>query len=158
MKKLIPLILLAGCASQQEMTDAYLAQRAVVEAQTAATVPLITIECGTAEDACKGLSFAYNPRNPIVVPVVTNTNDVLKESIRPITDMLTTGSIVFGAVRLGKSMMENGGSGNTNVRNTNINNGDNSTLEGHNDLGTSDPLVVESTHSQISNIVETVRE
>ena len=153
-KLLIPLVFLVGCASNQEMTEAYKAQQAIVASQVSTTTPLISLECGVAEDSCKGLQFSYNPRRDIVVPKVTNTNDVLLKTIEPVTDMLTTGSMVFGAVRLGKSIAENAGQGNTNVRNTNINtNSNENVLSGDNAMGTSDPLVVQS-----SRITETTKE
>ena len=139
---LLPMFLI-GCASQSEMMQAYTSQSAIVAAQTV-TTPVISLKCGDTETACRGLELTYNPRQDVKVPTVTNTNDVYKAAIQPVADVLTTGSVMFGAVRLGKSMLENAGSGNQNIRNTNIvNDSDNNTVSGTNDLGqTKDPLIV----------------
>ena len=161
MKKLIPLLFLVGCASNQEMSEAYNAQRAIVEAQTQ-TTPILQVQCGNQEDACKGFTMVYNPRRDIVVPSVTNTNDVLKESIAPITDMLTTGSVVFGLARTAKTFSENGGQGNTNVRNTHIlNESNDNAINSENSLGTQEPFVVkpeiiENKHTDVTK--EVIRE
>ena len=147
MIKLIPLLLLVGCSSTQEMQSAYKAQQAIVEAQMIASSPVIRIECGVEEDSCKGLKFAYNPRSDIQVPSVTNTNDVAKEMIQPIADVLTTGSIVFGATRVLKTVSENSGHGNTNVRSTSVISGDENTASPEAGVfDSSVPGTVDNTH------------
>ena len=126
-KLLIPTLLLGvlgGCASTKELSQAYKAQREVVQAQAKATKPLFELSCDT---GCEGLNFKYTPHTDYVVPKVTNTNDVINSVVPYAASLTSTLGIAYAGMQVARDVTKNMGGRNTNVTNNTITNGNGNT-------------------------------
>ena len=127
---LLPLLLI-GCASQQEISTLSAASMEVARQQAIAAQArpsTLTIDCS--QGGCGNAIVKYtDPRDiqQVTGLNITGTNDVLKAGVQPLADVLTIGVIGVTAGRVIKSIAENGGTGNSNTRNTTIVNGDSNT-------------------------------
>lgn len=118
--------LIAGCASDAEMRQAYDSQEKVVTAQTqkAATITLSCVQ------GCEGLHLEYRDPRDVIVPKVSNRNDV----VMSVTDTITGGVAkvvpVVGGVILGGKLVDNlstmAGGTRTSITNNNLGDGANS--------------------------------
>jgi len=121
------IIFITSCASENEMRMGYEAQARIVEAQSKIEVKeTLTVDCS---QGCGNAKVSYtDPRDRrVIVPTVTNRNDVVKASI---PDVITGVGYVAGAIgvtRILKSFSNNMGTGNTTTSNTNVINGDSNT-------------------------------
>lgn len=78
------ILMLTGCASNEQLQMAYNAQTEAVKAQAARLqMDTLVIECGTSANSCLGLKIRYtDPRDrAITVPHIRTQNDVLVETM-----------------------------------------------------------------------------
>ena len=112
---------LSSCANQQEIQTLADAEVRAVQAQMVNQQPLIRIECGNEQDACKGMKFAYSPKPKVIRMRVRGTNDVLVETIPSVIGgAATITGWVAGASVLKDAFQSSGGG---NVTNNNMGNG-----------------------------------
>lgn len=146
------IIFATSCSSTEEMELAYDAQTKIVEAQSKISVKeTLTVDCS---QGCGNARISYtDPRDRrVIVPTVTNSNDVVKASIPSI---ITGVGFISGAIagtRILKAFANNMGSGNTTTENNNITNGDDNNSTVNNSKTDSADTTVSSSEDNDSSV------
>ena len=145
---LISLLIIGGCASEQELQLAYMAQVDIVQAQASIQdKDTFTIDCS--KGGCGGAVIHYldpRDRNRINIPDIKGTNDVIIETIPSVTHMFTWAVGAFAVTEIIEDITHNSGSNNTSTS-TNINGSDNTVDNNHSTQGNTSSSIQDSENS-----------
>lgn len=142
---IVIIILLSGCASEQELSYAYQAQAAIVEAQASVKeVDTLTVDCSRGCGAAVIRYLDPRDRKQITVPKIRGTNDAIVEVAPSATKIVTWTVGAFAATRIVDDVMANIGGGNTTTHNTTTVSGDDNVTTGTTDLTKSNSSVGDS--------------